>query len=263
MFSRFYAGYAGDGGYSLRDLTREGEVLSFRYPSGNTGVSPQGGPWHRDDAREWARALNLAVDDAPAGVFALTQVTGQPTAATREVVDDVLAGQDPIVLPWMVILDKPSAPRVRAFELGLALAQGAVDGTELAQTAGVQRDTWMFFAGRAFALRYGADQTSAAAEAYVTGLKAQAPRSDTSRADWLPATYPAPEVHVDGAGTRFITGEHRDGWPWNICADCGGALVDDDRGPLYDVESDDGTAHSCGTVTFGSMKLDPIRAARP
>lgn len=29
------------------------------------------------------------------------------------------------------------------------------------------------------------------------------------------------------------------------CAACGEALVDDDRGPFYDADTDDGTAHVC------------------
>lgn len=255
--SRFYINYVGDGSYAVRDRNRGDCVLTFLYPSGSTGVSPQGGPWHRDDARDWARALNLAVDDVPAGVFWLAGVTGKPTAATREVVDDVLAGEVPIVLPWMVVLDKPAAPPVKLSGPTLptlALTQGILDGTELAGTAytqpgsfrtSIRRETWMFFAGRALALRYGDDQTSPGAEAYVNGLTTRAPSREPSQDGWLQASYPAPEVHTDGAGTRFITGEHRDGWPWNVCADCGAALVDDDRAPLYDAESDDGTAHNC------------------
>lgn len=55
-----------------------------------------------------------------------------------------------------------------------AFMQGVTDGAELAETC-PDRETWLFFAGRAFGLRYGNDQASTEAQSYVRGLNTRKP----------------------------------------------------------------------------------------
>lgn len=96
---RFFADQREKGsgnGWVIRDRQREGSPLFFE----DLGHCPTGGPMLEEQARAWARALNA--DDEPTAIFALSRVTGQPTAATREVVAEILAGEHAVILPWHV-----------------------------------------------------------------------------------------------------------------------------------------------------------------
>ena len=68
-----------------------------------------------------------------------------------------------------------TTPTIQLDDTTRALEQGVIDGQVLADTPGVDREAWLFFAGRAFALRFGNDQTSPGARAYVTGLNCRKP----------------------------------------------------------------------------------------
>ncbi len=52
-------------------------------------------------------------------------------------------------------------------------------------------------------------------------------------------------LDTDAGGTLTVRWEDPDGAPRLYCVDCGAGLVDDDRGPFYDAETDDGRPHFC------------------
>lgn len=56
-----------------------------------------------------------------------------------------------------------------------AFFQGVSDGDELATSCRHNREGWLFYAGRAFGLHYGEDQSTPEALAYVNGLMTRKP----------------------------------------------------------------------------------------